>query len=373
MAATSTKSPAARTSQHVLNTDRPVRRGAADPARGCLVQDDVVAADLRSALAGGLTRVAELGREFEAGLPAVLFDDPELRRWVREYLIFWRVGAGAVLAGNSLFFVIRGPPERARDVSVAVTELSPGTVCALSLAADVAANVDRDDRQASSLLDRALGLTDEDADRVTLADHLVRLGRAADALAIVDELHLDDPEDEDLEAIRAAALMLCWRRTTAEPGDDRQPQECSEGPQRWLRGSVSIGDGTLEVDVDSRERFERLLSMLADAGGAPEVVKQLVIDPAQDMTLPHLASVLPGPGSQEASEAWRRHWPDQQLPALGGMTPRQAARTQRRKPWLGAMLRELEHDADRLAHHGRPAPDVASLCAELAMPVTAFM
>jgi hypothetical protein len=34
------------------------------------------------------TRIAELGKEFEAGLLALLFDDPELRRWVRDYLIF---------------------------------------------------------------------------------------------------------------------------------------------------------------------------------------------------------------------------------------------------------------------------------------------
>lgn len=33
------------------------------------------------------TRIAELGKEFEAGLLALLFDDPELRRWVRDYLI----------------------------------------------------------------------------------------------------------------------------------------------------------------------------------------------------------------------------------------------------------------------------------------------
>jgi hypothetical protein len=34
------------------------------------------------------SRIAELGKEFEAGLLALLFDNPELRRWVREYLIF---------------------------------------------------------------------------------------------------------------------------------------------------------------------------------------------------------------------------------------------------------------------------------------------
>ena len=34
------------------------------------------------------TRIAELGKEFEAALLTLLFDDPELRRWVRDYLIF---------------------------------------------------------------------------------------------------------------------------------------------------------------------------------------------------------------------------------------------------------------------------------------------
>jgi hypothetical protein len=33
-------------------------------------------------------RIAELGKEFEAGLLALLFDDPQLHRWVREYLVF---------------------------------------------------------------------------------------------------------------------------------------------------------------------------------------------------------------------------------------------------------------------------------------------
>ena len=31
---------------------------------------------------------AETGKESEADVLALLFDDPELRRWVREYLVF---------------------------------------------------------------------------------------------------------------------------------------------------------------------------------------------------------------------------------------------------------------------------------------------
>jgi hypothetical protein len=126
------------------------------------------------------------------------------------------------------------------------------------------------------------------------------------------------------------------------------------------------------VDVNSRERFERLLRLLAKAGSTTEVVKKLVIDPAQDISLPRIGSVLGGVSSEEADEAWRRHWPDQELPALGGMTPRQTARSERRKPWLEALLRELEHDADQLARYGRRASDIDSLRAELGMPATAF-
>jgi hypothetical protein len=33
-------------------------------------------------------RVAELGEEFEAGLLSLLFDDRDLRHWVREYIVF---------------------------------------------------------------------------------------------------------------------------------------------------------------------------------------------------------------------------------------------------------------------------------------------
>jgi hypothetical protein len=33
-------------------------------------------------------RVAELGKQFESGLLSLLFDDLELRRWVREYIVF---------------------------------------------------------------------------------------------------------------------------------------------------------------------------------------------------------------------------------------------------------------------------------------------
>jgi hypothetical protein len=80
-----------------------IDHGAPDPgARALNAYDEFLAilndSDLRKELSAlGIdearesplfTRIAELGREFEAGLLTLLFDDPELRRWVRDYLIF---------------------------------------------------------------------------------------------------------------------------------------------------------------------------------------------------------------------------------------------------------------------------------------------
>lgn len=638
-------------------------------------------------------------------------------------MILERLEGGAVPAGVSRFFALAGSVERAQDVSRAMSELAPDSICALTLAADVATRVELDEQQASGLLDRALAQTDDLDDRVRIAGQLTRLGRPSDALAIVEELCADEPEDEDLQAIRAAALMVAYERVTAEPYDPDLPEECPcwsgrpwteccwpaeeaalerfadrgplrtlrsaidryvalgrdhrsavdddvqrwleaaqvteeqladpgdlrrmaeehawligaedrdpspgqlfdpdsplasfaadhstpspqaaaarrwiehhsyglwqvrdpvgepgvwltelvtgakryaaippellesvgrwsvllgglvavdgswrpvtgllplrpreadeavelvqelsytvassangrkaprrdrggvgephgvlasftepssplvarfismvigsgmpqllafvaqlrdeqpkmvntdkdplclikatiavtdtaevvarlsehpdfriedgtitwwgreldaleretsraelramlkergetadlsepDTPRRWLRGSITLEADVLEVDVNSRERLERLMTVLNEIGTAPEVVKQLVIDPAQDMALPRIGSVIGPVTSEEAEEAWRRHWPDEQLPALGGMTPRRAARSEQRKPWLEGLLREMEHDADQLARRGRRAPDVDSLRAELGMPITAFV
>ncbi|MGH2913798.1 MAG: hypothetical protein ACRDMX_02300 [Solirubrobacteraceae bacterium] len=633
-----------------------------------------------------------------------------------------RLEGGAVPAGVSRLFALAGSVERAQDVSRAMSELAPDSVCSLTFAADVATQVELDEQHASDLLDRALTQTDDLDDRVRIAGQLTRLGRAADALAIVEELHADEPEDEDLQAIRAAALMVAYERVAAEPEDPDLPDECPcrsgqpwteccqpkeeaalarfedrgplrtlrsaidryvtfgrdhrsavaddvrrwldaaqvtdeqladpadlrrmaeehawligtedndpspgqlfdpdsslasfagdpstpspqaaaarrwiehhsyglwqvrdpaarpgvwltelvtgakryvaipteplepvgrwtvllgglvavdgswrpvsgmlplrpreadeavelvqelsytvassasgrkalrrdrrvgephgvlasvtepstplvarfismvigsgmpqllafvaqlreqqpkmvntdkdplclikatvavtdttevvaglsehpdfriedgtitwwgreldaleretsraelramlmergetaelsepDTPPRWLRGSLTLEADALEVDVNSRERLERLMAVLDEIGTSPTVVKQLVIDPAQDMALPRVGSAIGAVTSEEAEAAWRRHWPDQQLPALGGITPRRAARSERRKPWLEALLREMEHDADQLARRGRRATDVDSLRAELGMPVTAFV
>jgi len=163
-----------------------------------------------------------------------------------------RLEGGAVPAGVSRFFALTGSAERAQEVSRAMTELAPDSVSALTLAADVATHVERDDQLASGLLDRALALTDDLDDQVRIAAQLTRLGRAADALAIVAELHLEEPEDEDLEAIRATALMVAYERMTAKPDDPDMPAECPcRSGQPWSECCRPAEAAAIERFVDS--------------------------------------------------------------------------------------------------------------------------
>ena len=76
--------------------------------------------------------------------------------------------------------------------------------------------------------------------------------------------------------------------------------------------------------------------------------------------------------SAAASTAWMAHWPDEGVPALGGLSPRRAARSEPHQPQLEALLRSFEHDADRHARAGQPAMDINVLRDELAMPVQQF-
>ena len=55
------------------------------------------------------------------------------------------------------------------------------------------------------------------------------------------------------------------------------------------------------------------------------------------------------------------------VPALLGRTPRQAARG-RERPYLEAMLRQFEHEADLIAADGKAGVDTAWLRQQLDMP-----
>lgn len=218
-----------------------------------------------------------------------------------------------------------------------------------------------------------VGLCNMEGHRLTLitAQTSVRdAGAAATRLATHPDFRT---EEEDELTWWGRELSTAERETAlaslrSELGDEaaRETQEAEERP-RWLRGRLRPGGPGFEIEVNSEERLSTLLDLLDELGFEPEVSRRSVIGPAQDMP-PIPAGTLLGFGAtHEAVDAWREHWPDERVPALGKLTPRAAARRPKERPHLEAMLREFEHDADELSRQGRPAPDVAGLRATLGM------
>lgn len=149
-------------------------------------------------------------------------------------------------------------------------------------------------------------------------------------------------------------------------GDD-EPIEEADQPQRWLRGRLEPRADGFDVSVNSDERLEALLQLLRELGAQPDIGRQSVIDPAQDMPPIQLGTPMPFGASQDAVNAWQSLWPDERVPALGGATPRAASRSANSRPLLEAVLREFEHDSYPLAQAHQPAPDIDQLRAELGM------
>ncbi len=88
-----------------------------------------------------------------------------------------------------------------------------------------------------------------------------------------------------------------------------------------------------------------------------------MIDPTQEMPPIQAGGPLPFGTSQEAIEAWLAHWPDERVPALGELAPRAAAKRQKERIRLEALLREFEHDRPptRAAGHASASRRAAEL------------
>ena len=72
-----------------------------------------------------------------------------------------------------------------------------------------------------------------------------------------------------------------------------------------------------------------LLDILRKVGGNPVVTSEKRIDPAQDFAWATGQRAVEG-GAAAAAEGWEKFWLDEEVPALLGRTPRQAAQGQER-------------------------------------------
>lgn len=150
------------------------------------------------------------------------------------------------------------------------------------------------------------------------------------------------------------------------------------GPGSVTLGHIRLSDGELVLETMSRERHERgkrllegalgeLIAHRADSMQAPEAALRDHRErgdrqrPEPDDVPDDVERELVG---QYLQEHYRR-WLDAPLPALGGQTPRKAARTDRGRTQVDALLKDIENSS--LAMPGGEAVDFAALRRELAL------
>lgn len=144
--------------------------------------------------------------------------------------------------------------------------------------------------------------------------------------------------------------------------DDGEP--ASE--QQTVVGHARLSDSALRIETNSLNRADTLRARIERACG------NRIRHRAREHADP-LSNKAPAPAEQADEptdpaldeallEFKRRHyadWPDQPLPALGGSTPRESARTKQGRADLDVLLKQMENDERRSA--GRAAFDFSGI------------
>ena len=154
-----------------------------------------------------------------------------------------------------------GSGERARAVAAEVRRLAPGSVTALTLAAEVAGAFDHDSDRVDELLDDAIEAHLDPDGSAELARHMLAAGRELDAIELVREILLDEPEDEDAQEVYGRALEGFDRRRMAGERLDRD--ERAELDRFADRGGLYALRDAMRVLVE--ERRPELQVLLADS------------------------------------------------------------------------------------------------------------
>jgi hypothetical protein len=169
----------------------------------------------------------------------------------------------------------------------------------------------------------------------------------------------------EMTTSEAETAMAQFRAWAAKEG---ATPLASDGPQRWARGTLERTNGGFRAAVNSRERLDLLMRTLGDMGARPVISSETQLDPAQDFAWPGAPTTDTGDGmSPEARAAWQRTWVDEPVPALEGLTPRKAAKSDEGRVLLEALLREFEHRAALNRARGRSDIDAEALRIELGM------
>ncbi|MBI3208691.1 MAG: SEC-C domain-containing protein [Candidatus Solibacter usitatus] len=150
--------------------------------------------------------------------------------------------------------------------------------------------------------------------------------------------------------------------------------------KKTLMANIRIGGGELVLECNSRERVERGKLLLLSVAG--DLLRHLRDEFTTQKELKARAAVAPRGVPKRGGEIpkevrdqvmtryMEQHyagWPDIELPALDGKTPREAVRTAKGRAQVIAVLKDFENGEDRKRKAGEPFYDVGRLRTELGL------
>jgi hypothetical protein len=208
-----------------------------------------------------------------------------------------------------------------------------------------------------------------------------------DPLVLVSDAYESDASDvgrilERLGKIEGA-VMPVGRELDEDPVCVTLTKPGNARMKAWdntIVARVRVGKGTIEVETNSLRRADAARAVVEEALGglarhvgrteeAPDM--QPAIDESPTTRRRASSDLPPELEARLVREMKQKHyatWPDEAIPALGDLTPREAARDRRRRVWrdLDVILRQMESDESTYPPDQRF--DVSALREELGMP-----
>ena len=165
-----------------------------------------------------------------------------------------------------------------------------------------------------------------------------------------------------------SAAMVALGRTLRADDDGRFVQTVTRRGEDWIRGSITIDGDRATIEANSTKRAARLERSLRKAAPGATLIRREARDIDEA-----IAEARDGPGGSEALDpaehpevaraldAFVRRlevgWVDEPIPALGGLTPRQALADDAARPELEAILDDMAWEQRRAGGPALMDPD----------------
>jgi hypothetical protein len=167
------------------------------------------------------------------------------------------------------------------------------------------------------------------------------------------------------EAALRRALASCLELDPVEPDTWTWGEPASTEGAFHALGQLCVRGDRLEVETVSHPYLNRVMALVKQVAGASvrwlesveeKSVKELLESARRAEPEPPAAVIEVDPDVERRFlDAHWREWITTPIPALGGRTPRQAARLKSQRPRLIGLLKELEnHEGRRRSMGGRP-------------------